>query len=177
MITSRIELAREEAGAEWRVENITRSKAQWLKHLSTSGDGQTYGIVQDEQGEWLARLDPDTGEWSQRQPTPELFPAWLAEDQTSVRYFWSNGKYQVISKWGDTVLPRVLLPFAKDRIELDTDAHFFTRDGGRNWHQLAIPGYLGVMGLSSHGSQLFWTKGNWYTNDEPLVWQYDLTRD
>ena len=105
-----------------------------------------------------------------------MLPGWLAEDQTATRYFWSNGDYQVVSLWGKTVLPRWLMPFSEERAEIDTDAHFYTRDGGRRWHQLAIPGYLGVMGLSAYGSTLYWSKGNWYSNDEPQQWEYDLSK-
>lgn len=176
MLTTRAELSRATPGAEWQITTVTREPKVRVTHLSTSLDGRTYAVLDDQDGEWLAKLDTQTGEWIERQKTPSLLPGWLAENRTSARYFWNNGDYQVVSEWGDTIVPRLLIPFLDERAEIDTDAHFYTRDGGRTWHQLAIPGYLGVMGLSPHGSQLYWSKGNWYTNDEPLQWQYDLAQ-
>ena len=92
------------------------------------------------------------------------------------RYFWNNGDYQVVSLDGYNHVPRILLPFGRKRALISTDAHFYTRNGGRTWHQLAIPGYLGVMGLSPHGSKVYWSKGNWYRNNEPHQWEYDLAK-
>ncbi|OZI57434.1 hypothetical protein [Bordetella genomosp. 4] len=176
MLMTRAELSRTTSSGEWQITKVTRHPELRVQHLSTSLDGRTYAILQDKDGEWLAKLDTQTGEWIERQKTPSLLPQWLAEDRTSARYFWNNGDYQVVSEWGDTVVPRLIIPVSKDRAEIDTDAHFYTRDGGRTWHQLAIPGYLGVMGLSPAGSKLYWSKGDWYENDEPLQWQYDLAR-
>lgn len=176
MLTSRAELSRTGPGDEWRITHVSRQPDVAIGHLSTSLDGRTYATLHDKEGEWLVRLDTRNGEWIERQRTPALLPGWLADDQTSVRYFRSNGDYQVVSKWGYTVVPRILMPFYEERAEINTDAHFYTRDGGRNWHQLAIPDYLGVMGLSSQGSKLYWNKGDWYINDEPLQWEYDLAR-
>lgn len=176
MLMTRAELSRPDPSGEWQITKVTRHPELRVEHLSTSHDGRTYAILQDKDGEWLAKLDTQTGEWIERQKTPSLLPGWLAENRTSARYFWNNGDYQVVSEWGDTVVSRLIIPFSKDRAEIDTDAHFYTRDGGRTWHQLAIPGYLGVMGLSPTGSKLYWSKGDWYENDEPLQWQYDLAQ-
>lgn len=176
VLTTRAELSRPGPDDEWQITHITRQPDVRIQHLTTSIDGRTYAILQDEEGEWLARLDTQNGEWIERQRTPSVLPGWLAEDRTSTRYFWSNGDYQVVSQWGRTVVSRLLIPFSEEPAEINTDAHFYTRDGGRNWHQLAIPGYLGVMGLSPRGSKVYWTKGNWYSNDEPLQWHYDLAK-
>lgn len=175
-ITTRAELSRSDAQSEWQITRVIRQPHVRVQHLSTSSDGRTYAVLQDKDGRWLGKLDTQNGEWIERQRTPALLPGWLAEDRTSTRYFWSNGDYQVVSQWGDTVVPRWLIPFTEEPAEIDTDAHFYTRDGGRSWHQLAIPGYLGVMGLSPRGSKVYWNKGNWYSNDEPLQWQYDLAK-
>jgi len=176
LLTTVAELSRSGSDAEWVVSAVTREPGVAIEHLVTSVDGRTHAILRDEEGEWLARLDSQSGAWVERRKTPSLLPHWLAEDGTSTRYFWSNGDYQVVSKWGYTVVPRLLIPFSRERAELQTDAHFYTRDGGRSWRQLAIPGYLGVMGLSPRGSKLYWSKGNWYSNDEPQQWEYDLAR-
>lgn len=177
MLTTVAELSRPEPDAEWSVTRVTRKPGVAIGHLVTALDGRTHAILHDdEEGERLAQLDTRNGEWIERQETPSLLPAWLAEDATSARYFWSNGDYQVVSQWGYTVLPRLLMPFSRERAEIRTDAHFYTRDAGRRWSQLAIPDYLGVMGLSPRGSKLYWSRGNWYSNDEPLQWQYDLAR-
>lgn len=176
LLTTFAELSRSGPEAEWLVTHVTRERGVAIEHLVTARDGRTYATLHDEEGEWLARLDTDSGAWVERQKTPSLLPRWLAQDATSTRYFWSNGDYQVVSKWGYTIVPRLLMPFSRERAELQTDAHFYTRDGGRSWRQLAIPGYLGVMGLSPQGSKLYWSKGNWYSNDEPQQWEYDLAR-
>lgn len=176
ILTTRAELFRPGPDDEWQITHVTREPDVRIEHLSTSIDGRTYAILQDNEGEWLARLDTQNGEWIERQRTPSVLPGWLAEDRTSARYFWNNGDYQVVSQWGRTAVPRLLIPFSEEPAEINTDAHFYTRDGGRNWHQLAIPGYLGVMGLAPRGSKLYWNKGNWYSNDEPLQWHYDLAK-
>jgi len=176
MLTTRAELTRSTPQGEWQITTIKRQPDVRVAHLSTSLDGRTYAILQDREGEWLAKLDTKTGEWVERQRTPALLPAWMAENRTTARYFWSNGDYQVVSEWGDTVVSRLLIPFMKARAEIKTDAHFYTRDGGRTWHQLAIPGYLGVMGLSPRGSKVYWSKGNAYSDDEALQWEYDLAK-
>ncbi|WP_186332239.1 hypothetical protein [Bordetella genomosp. 13] len=175
-LTTRAELSRLGPEGEWQVTKVTRQAGTRIVQLSTSLDGRTYAVQEDEDGKWLVRLDTATGKWVERQRMPSLLPRWLAQDRTLARYFWSNGQYQVVSLWGDTVLPRWLAPFTKDRAEIDTDAHFYTRDGGRTWRQLAIPGYLGVMGLSPHDGKLYWNRGNWYSNDEPVQWEYDLAK-
>ena len=176
LINSRAELTRSSPDSQWEVKRVVRQPNTSIAHLHTSADGRSFAIMHDNEGEWLVRLDPESGEWVDRQPTPSILPSWLATDNTSTRYFWSNGDYQVISQWGRTIVPRLLIPFSDEAADIDTDAHFYTRDGGRNWRQLAIPGYLGVMGLSPRGSHLYWTKGNWFSNDEPLQWQYDLAK-
>lgn len=176
MLTTRAELARTDANDEWIVTEVIHQPDVALHHVSTAADGRTYAILHDGDGEWLVKLDTETGEWSERQKTPSLLPDWLAQDDTSVRYFWNNGDYQVISKWGYTRVPRLLIPFSAERAEINTDAHFYTHDGGRSWRQLAIPDYLGVMGLALHGSKLYWSQGNWYRNDEPRQWEYDLAK-
>ncbi|CAM4138825.1 hypothetical protein [Bordetella muralis] len=176
MLMTRATLSRPDPSGEWQITNVTRHPHLRVDHLSTSRDGRTYAVLHDKDGEWLAKLDTQTGEWIERQKTPSVLPDWMAENRTSARYFWNNGDYQVVSEWGDTVVPRLLIPFSRDRAEIDTDAHFYTRDGGRTWHQLAIPGYLGVMGLSPTGSKLYWSKGDWYEDDEPMQWQYDLAQ-
>lgn len=176
MLTTRAELSRSTPQGEWQITTIKRQPDVRVAHLSTSLDGRTYAILQDREGEWLAKLDTQTGEWIERQRTPALLPAWMAENRTTARYFWSNGDYQVVSEWGDTVVSRLLIPFMKERAEIQTDAHFYTRDGGKTWHQLAIPGYLGVMGLSPRSGKVYWSKGNAYSDDEPLQWEYDLSK-
>lgn len=176
MLTTRAELSRAQPEDEWEVTQVIRQHDVAIRHLSTSLDGQTYAILNDENGGWLARLDTASGEWIERHRTPAVLHGWLAQDNTSTRYFWSNGDYQVVSQWGYTVVPRLLMPFYEKSSEIITEAHYYTRDGGRTWHQLAIPDYLGVMGLSPHGSKLYWSKGNWYRNDEPQQWEYDLSK-
>lgn len=176
MLTTRAELVRPEPDGEWSVTRVTREPGVVLAHLSTSLDGQTYAVLRDNDGEWLVALDSDNGEWTERQRTPSLLPGWLVGDDTSVRYFWSNGDYQVISKWGYVHVPRIFMPFSRESAEINVDAHYYTRDGGRSWNQLAIPGYLGVMGLSRQGSKVYWSKGNWYSNDESQQWEYDLAK-
>lgn len=173
-LTSRTELMRSSAHEPWRVVQIERRPGIFLAHLATSADRRTHAVLANEAGEWLVRLDPDTGDWIAHQPLPKLLPSWLADSRMRVRYFWSNGAHQVVSLWGDVVVPRLLFPFSEEPASITTDAHFHTSDSGRTWHQLAIPGYLGVMGLAHHEAEMFWTKGNWYTNDEPYVWRYGL---
>lgn len=175
-ITTQAVLSRPDTGHPWQITKVSRLPDLRVEHLSTSLDGRTYAVIEDKDGAWLAKLDTRNGEWIERHRTPALLPGWLAQDRTSTRYFWSNGDYQVVSQWGDTVVSRALLPFLKESAEIRTDAHFYTRNGGRSWRQLAIPGYLGVMGLSPRGSKLYWNGGNWYSNDEALQWQYDLAK-
>lgn len=175
-LTTRADLVRSSGDEPWRVARVTREPGTLVRHVITAASGRSHAIVADEQGEWLARLDPETGQWAERHPVPRLLPGWLAEQAMGVRYFWSNGERQVISLWGDVVVPRLLFPFTEEPAAISTDAHFHTSDGGRSWRQLAIPGYLGVMGLGTRGDDLFWTKGNWYSNDEPYVWRYRLSQ-
>lgn len=175
-LTTRAELARTEPDGDWFVTRVLREPGIAVRHLSTSRNGKTYAIVNDNEGEWLVTLDTQNGEWVERQRTPSFLPAWLVQNDMVARYFWSNGDYQVVSMDGYNYIPRIVLPFWRDRAEISTDAHFYTRNGGRTWHQLAIPGYLGVMGLSPHGSKVYWSKGNWYRNDEPQQWEYDLAK-
>ena len=176
MLSSRADLTRSGPNGDWQITRVTRQPGTRIAHLRSAHDGRTYAVLQDKDGEWLAKLDTKTGEWVERQKTPSLLPDWLAQDRTSTRYFWNNGDYQVLSRSGDTMVSRALIPFLKKQAEIDTEAHFYTRDGGRSWHQLAIPGYLGVMGLSSQGSKLYWSKGNWYSDKEPVQWEYDLAK-
>lgn len=175
-LTTRVELSRKEPDGEWFVTRVVREPDIAVRHLSTSTKGQTYAIVNDNEGEWLVALDTQSGEWVGRQRTPSLLPAWLVPSDMTSRYFWNNGDYQVVSLDGYNHVPRILLPFGRKRALISTDAHFYTRNGGRTWHQLAIPGYLGVMGLSPHGSKVYWSKGNWYRNNEPHQWEYDLAK-
>lgn len=175
-MTSRADLARPDPHAPWEIMKVSRQPGARLDHVTTSADRQTHAVLVNEQGQWLTRLDAETGEWIDRRPLPSLLPEWLVGNGLGVRYFWSNGDYQVISLWGDIEVPRIMFPFTKSPASMTTDAHFYTDDGGRSWHQLAIPGYLGVLGLATHDAELFWSKGNWYTNDEPYVWRYDLAR-
>lgn len=175
-MTSRAELVRPDPQAPWEIRKISRQPGMLLNHVATSVDRQTHAVFANEDGQWLARLDADTGEWVDQHPIPSLLPEWLVDNKLSVRYFWSNGNYQVISLWGDMTIPRIMFPFSQSPASITTDAHFYTDDGGRSWNQLAIPGYLGVLGLASQDAELFWSKGNWYTNEEPYVWRYDLAR-
>ena len=173
MVTSRAALVRRGPEEPWQVSEVRRTPGGLLKHVVTAG-GQTHGVLVEDQGEWLVRLDAVSGEWTDRQPLPRLLPGWLAGNGMGARYFWSNGDYQVVSLWGNLVVPRIVFPFTEEPAVFTTDAHFYTRDGGRSWSQLAIPGYLGVMGLAGHGREVFWTKGDWYWNEEPYVWSYSL---
>lgn len=174
LVTSRIELTRSSPQDAWQVQDVRRENNVALGHFETSADGQTHAILINDEDEWLVRLDTASGEWIDYNPTPALLPAWLSVNDMRVRYFWSNGDFQVISLDGYVTIPRILYPFTEEPAEISTDAHFYTNDGGRNWHQLAIPGYLGVMGLARHDDNLYWTKGDWYANDEPHVWRYKL---
>jgi len=174
--TTRADLARPDPQAPWQITQVVRQPHSSLRHVRTSKDGQTYAVLGNEQGQWLVRLDTQTGEWIDQRAMPTLLPGWLVDQRMSVRYFWSNGPYQVISLWGDIEVPRLLFPFGEEPASITTDAHFYTDNGGTSWHQLAIPDYLGVMGLAEKGPDLFWTKGNWFENDEPYVWRYDLAQ-
>lgn len=175
-VTTRAEISRPSVQAQWRVTQVTRRARFQIEQLATSNDGQTFAILEDRRGQWLARLDKGTGTWIEHHPLPSLLPKWLVTDHMWVRYFWSNGSYQVVSLWGDLILPRALFPFSDKRAEITTDAHFYTSDGGRSWHQLAIPGYLSVLGLSHLGSRLYWSQGNWYTNNEPVLKTFTLRK-
>lgn len=175
-LTTRAVLTRPDADGEWQVDSVTRVPGMHLTNAITSVDGRTYATLVEQDREWLAKLDTTTGEWVERRETPALLPRWLARPAMETRYFQNNGDYQVVSLWGDVIVPRILFPFGEEAAEISADAHFYTRDGGRTWHQLAIPGYLGVMGLSPRGSKLYWSKGNWYSNDAPEQWQYDLAQ-
>lgn len=182
-ITTKADLVR--VNQTWQVSKLERKAGRNLTQLETAANGLTHAIeeVVEEKGpgKWevrqsLVRLDPASGNWTEAQALPSLLPSWLARDNMSVRYFWSNGQIQVISLWGDVVLPRLLAPLLPHPLNITTDAHFYTVNGGRNWHQLAIPGYLGVMGLSPKGSKLYWSQGNSYRNEEALLLQYDLAK-
>ena len=175
-VTTRATLTRANEHDDWQVSTLTREQGWTLTHVVTSADGRTYAMLRTQGSEWLTRLDTDTGEWVERHKVPSLLPGWLARNRMNTRYFQNNGDYQVISLWGDMIIPRILLPVETDQAEITTNAHFYTHDGGKTWHQLAIPGYLGVMGLSPHGSTLYWSKGNWFRNKEPSQWEYDLSR-
>ena len=175
-VLTRATLTRPNADSEWQVVEVVRQPDMHLTNVSTSADGRTYATLMADDREWLARLDPETGEWTDRHETPTLLPRWLAKPDMTTRYFQNNGDYQVVGLWGDVIVPRLLIPFSKEASEISVDAHFYTDDGGRSWHQLAIPGYLGVMGLSPRGSKLYWSKGDWYRNDEPEQWEYDLAQ-
>lgn len=175
-MTTRAELVRSDPNEPWTITQITRIPHMYLDHVTTSADNQTHAILRNKEGEWLVRLDTQSGEWVSARATPTLLPEWLVGNRMNVRYFWSNGDYQVISLWGDMVVPRILFPFTEKPASITTNGHFYTDDGGRTWHQLAIPGYLGVLGLANHDAELFWSKGNWYSNQEPYVWRYDLSK-
>jgi hypothetical protein len=175
-VTTRAAISRPSVQAQWRVTKVTRRTGFQIEQLVTSDDGQTFAVLEDSRGQWLARLDKGTGKWIERRPLPSLLPHWLVKSHMEPRYFWSNGSYQVVSLWGDLILPRTLFPFSDKRAEITTDAHFYTSDGGHSWHQLAIPGYLGVLGLSHLDNRLYWSQGNWYTNNEPVLKQFTLRK-
>ena len=175
-VTTRATLTRDNRHSEWQVTQITRQSGEYLAHVITSADGRSDAILQTDDGEWLVRLNKENGQWIERHKIPTLLPDWLVENNMNTRYFQSNGDYQVVSLWGDITVPRILMPFSKDAAALSVSPHFYTHDGGKSWHQLAIPGYLGVMGLSPHGGKLYWSKGNWYNNQEKSLWEYDLAK-
>ncbi|MDR0779118.1 MAG: hypothetical protein LBF16_00260 [Pseudomonadales bacterium] len=172
----RATLMRQDARSPWRIAAFTEQPGISLRQMQTSTDGRTYAIVKKPDGEWMVRLDVNSGEWVEPRRLPVLMPRWLVKQRAWTRYFWNNGDYQVVTLDVDMRLPRLLFPFSDEALETDANVHFYTRDGGRSWHRLAIPDYLGVMGLSPRGSKLYWNKGNWYRNDEPVQRQYDLRR-
>lgn len=175
MLTTKATLARTGPEGRWQVEKVEHRPGRLIEHLITTPGRGTHAIVTDDGREWLMRLNTETGEWEDAQAVPQLLPNWLVDNRMWVRYFWSNGDYQVISLWGDIEVPRILFPFTEEPASITTDGHFYTRDGGRSWHQMAIPGYLGVMGLG-RSDALYWSKGNWYSNEEPQLWQYRLAQ-
>lgn len=175
-VTTRARLTRPTPQAPWQVTDVSRMPRFGIGKLATAADRSTHALVTDESGTWLARLDPDSGDWVARQRMPELLPGWLADQRSTPRHLWSNGQYQVVTLSADVHLPAVLSPFSRGGAEISADPHFYTRDGGKSWQQLAIPGYLGVMGLSREGAKLYWSPGNWYLDDEPVLRHYDLAR-
>lgn len=175
-LTTRLTLQRTDPASPWEVSKLDRLPGVFVAHLRTAANQRTHAVLHNDAGPWLVELDRETGEWKGPQPLPRLLPDSLVANDLSARYFWSNGDYQVVSLWGYVHIPRLLFPFTEEPAAITTDAHFYTQDNGRSWHQLAIPDYLGVMGLAHHDSQLFWTKGNWYSNEEPYVWSYDLAQ-
>lgn len=175
-VTTRGKLVRETPRGPWQVTEVARYPHLGIDKLVTAADRSSHALLVDDAGTWLARLDTDSGDWVARRKTPSLLPGWLAENRLSPRYFWSNGQYQVVSLVGYVRLPRVLSPFSRRDDEISTDPHFYTRDGGRTWRQLAVADYLGIMGLSRQGSKLYWTPGSWYRNKEPVQRHFDLAR-
>jgi hypothetical protein len=55
-----------------------------------------------------------------------------------------------------------------DEASISADGVFYSSDWGRSWQRLAIPSYLGVLGIDAAKDTVLWAKGNWYDGSADL---------
>lgn len=174
-VTSTVVMERADRKEAWQVTGVNRQTGLRTRHVKAGGNGEAHAILRHEGESWqLARLDPQTGEWVERQALPNLIPDWLFDTHTSVSNFWSNGRYQVVNLHESHDVASLVPGYDHDA-SFYTTSHFYTDDGGASWHQLAIPGERdAVLGMEARGNRLFWSKGDWFKVKEPYLWSYNL---
>ncbi|MGM3274302.1 hypothetical protein [Ralstonia sp. 24A2] len=172
LVTSRAELRR--VNGHWQPGAPQRLEDTWVDEVYRSPAGRVIGLI-DHTGDkrmQVALLDSATLTWSEQGNLPTSFDPLSASTYT--RGFWAGQGTLVANVSGTHHVPKWIYPWSADGAQISGEAVFYSRDWGRSWHRLAIPGYLGVAGFDATRDEVFWSKGNWYESSDRSLYGYGL---
>ncbi|ANJ73758.1 hypothetical protein K6V72_25840 [Ralstonia insidiosa] len=172
LVTSRAELRR--VDDHWQVGAHQRLEDTWVDAVYRNPAGRVIGLI-DHAGDkrtQVALLDATTLAWNEQGSLPTSFDPLSASTYT--RGFWAGQETLVANVSGTHHVPKWIYLWSADGAQISGDAVFYSRDWGRSWHRLAIPGYLGVAGFDAASDEVFWSKGNWYESSDKRVYGYGL---
>lgn len=172
LVSSRAELRR--VDGRWQLGAPQRLEDTWVEDVYRNPAGHVIGLI-DRTGDkrtQVALLDTATLAWSVQGDLPTSFDPLSASAYT--RGFWVGQETLVANVSATHQVPKWIYPWRADGAQISGDAVFYSRDWGRSWHRLAIPGYLGVAGFDVARDEVFWSKGNWYESSDRNVYGYGL---
>ncbi|MDR3095717.1 MAG: hypothetical protein LBV73_01420 [Paraburkholderia sp.] len=165
----------------WKAGDIRTTPGLYLFRMKDNGAGSVIaelrrsGSAENE----LAELAQDGHSWRKLGDLPNLF--WPIPASTVIRpnqqtnFYVSDQTILVtVTSRHETVQPS--LGRGGKRAVIEGKGVFFSNDKGAHWKQLAIPGYLGVLGFNADKKQVYWNKGNWYESRDPDIYSSDLSR-
>ncbi|MCL2523993.1 MAG: hypothetical protein FWF20_01300 [Betaproteobacteria bacterium] len=178
-ITREGQLTRKEG--RWELGEVRTHQGLFIYQLISNGKGRIIAAVS--QGNIfdaeLAELLVGDHSWKRLSTLPN--PFWPFPADSSIRSnqehnFFASDDVILATIDSDHKVPRWLYPWGRYPANISADAVYFSKNNGRTWTKLAIPGYLGVLGFNAGKKQVYWNKGNWYENDDPNIYSYDLSR-
>ncbi|WEK11846.1 MAG: hypothetical protein P0Y51_14640 [Candidatus Pseudomonas colombiensis] len=172
-VTTRAPLSRE-AGGPWQVGAVQHEDGLYIGQLRDNGTGRLVGLIdQGNQGrDEVAELDAEQRTWKVLGALPNVFAPLSSDRPVRVSQFQVGRNSLLINTSSEHHPPRWLYWGADASIS--ADGVFYSRDWGHSWQQLAIGGYLGILGFQGAEDRVIWAKGNWYDSRDLGIYTYGL---
>jgi len=176
-ITREAQLTRKEG--RWELGEVRSTRGLFIHELKENGSGRIVAVLSrddDFNKNELAELAADGHSWEKRSTPPNLFWPFPAKSSIETERFFVKENTVLATMSSEHTVPRWLYPWGKDPARISADAVLSSKNGGKTWTKLAIPGYIGVLGFDAQKKQVYWNKGNWYENNDPNIYSHDLSR-
>ncbi|UUQ67295.1 hypothetical protein NLK61_11885 [Pseudomonas fuscovaginae UPB0736] len=171
-VTTRVRLKRD--AGQWQVESVQRDDGLFIDAMVDNGSGRVMGLIdQGDQGQdRVGELDTAKLSWHVVGELPSVFGQLGSHTQLREEHFWMGQNSLLINTSSNHHPPRWLYWWSKATIS--ADGVFYSTDWGRSWQQLAVDGYLGILGFQPAQDRVFWAKGNWYNSNDLGIYSYGL---
>jgi hypothetical protein len=165
----------------WNVDGIRTTSGLYLYQVKADGADHVIAELSRSGSSTheLAELGQDGHSWSKLSDLPNTF--WPFSASTVIRpnqqtNFYVSDQIILVATTSTHKTIQLSLHVGIKQAEIEGDGVFFSNDNGRHWKQLAIPGYLGILGFNADKKQVYWDKGNWYENSDRNIYYTDLPR-
>jgi hypothetical protein len=165
----------------WEAGEIRTTPGLYLDEVKDNGAGRVVAELRRDgrDGDELAELGADGHSWRKLGDLPN--PFWPLPASSRIRpnqqtNFYVNGELILATIMSEHQTIQPSLRASSKPAKIEGNGVFFSTDSGSHWKQLAIPGYLGVLGFDSDKKQVYWNKGNWFENNDPAIYYTDLSQ-
>jgi hypothetical protein len=172
-VTSHAVLNRKDG--RWHADKVQRLDDFAIERVLDNGSGKIVALAYTghEPRMSVFVLDAELLEWKKQGSLPGAFGP--IESHTGLREAFIGEQILVLNVMSSHEVPSWLARLTgEEEASISADAVFYSKDWGRSWKRLAIPGYLGVLGMDARNNKVIWAKGNWYDSQDLNVRSYGL---
>ena len=159
-------------GGTWHLGEVKQLDGVAIDSVLDNRGDKVVAVLDRGDGAHVALLDRTSLEWQDQGRLPSAFG--VLPSHSGLREWFVGRGVIVANVMSSHDVPRWLSPWRREAASISADAVFFSKDWGRSWQKLDMPGYLGVLGLDAQHERVAWAKGNWYDSTDLAVRTYGL---